>query len=381
MQPRCFSFDFHLEKKKLKGAMATFTKLLKWVGIIFGGFFVLIIVLAITLPSNDKEEGLDSDSLESERRELKAEIRRLKQERIKLAKERKAIVRQRKSTEALKEQPKPVALISKNENPKQKLIDKLTEELKAIPARLTHENLKRYKQLVKLDPTNEVFTAKLALYKGRLSEPMKVISIADGDTIILLTKDKKQLKVRLVGIDAPEMGQDYGRKSKLALGAIFKAAGGQTLLEPLGKDKYERTLGKLYLADGTYVNSEILAKGWAWHFTKYNSDKDLAASQKLAQKKKVGLWADEMKQMAPWEFRDRQRVAAEIKRDKERQQLRTTQAAKEKASSKEKIIKLTHWLNTGSNVRHNRGCRWFRNTKRGRMCSDHAGRGCGQCGG
>ena len=38
----------------------------------------------------------------------------------------------------------------------------------------------------------------------------KVVSIADGDTITVLDADKKQHKVRLTGIDAPEKKQAFG---------------------------------------------------------------------------------------------------------------------------------------------------------------------------
>ena len=41
----------------------------------------------------------------------------------------------------------------------------------------------------------------------------------------------------------------------------------------------------------------------------------------------------------------------------------------------------THWLNLSGNVRHNPSCRWYQNTKRGRMCRADEGKACGQCGG
>ncbi|MCD4652564.1 DNA/RNA non-specific endonuclease [bacterium] len=41
----------------------------------------------------------------------------------------------------------------------------------------------------------------------------------------------------------------------------------------------------------------------------------------------------------------------------------------------------THWLNTKSNTRHNSSCRWYRNTKNGRMCGPNEGTACKQCGG
>lgn len=40
----------------------------------------------------------------------------------------------------------------------------------------------------------------------------------------------------------------------------------------------------------------------------------------------------------------------------------------------------THWLTTSSGIRHNSGCRYFKNSK-GRMCSEDEGRACLKCGG
>jgi endonuclease YncB( thermonuclease family) len=42
----------------------------------------------------------------------------------------------------------------------------------------------------------------------------KVVQVVDGDTIYLLDGSKTQHKVRLSGIDAPERGQPFGRRSK-----------------------------------------------------------------------------------------------------------------------------------------------------------------------
>ena len=42
----------------------------------------------------------------------------------------------------------------------------------------------------------------------------RVVSIHDGDTLTLLTPEKKQIKIRLEGIDAPELKQAFGTKAK-----------------------------------------------------------------------------------------------------------------------------------------------------------------------
>jgi micrococcal nuclease len=42
----------------------------------------------------------------------------------------------------------------------------------------------------------------------------KVIGITDGDSITVLTDQNEQIKVRLEGIDCPEMHQDFGTRAK-----------------------------------------------------------------------------------------------------------------------------------------------------------------------
>ena len=42
---------------------------------------------------------------------------------------------------------------------------------------------------------------------------------------------------------------------------------------------------------------------------------------------------------------------------------------------------LVHWLNTKTNTRHNAGCRYFKNTKEGRLCRPNEGTACKICGG
>jgi endonuclease YncB( thermonuclease family) len=39
---------------------------------------------------------------------------------------------------------------------------------------------------------------------------VRVVGVHDGDTLTALTDDKRELKVRLHGIDAPELGQPFG---------------------------------------------------------------------------------------------------------------------------------------------------------------------------
>lgn len=137
----------------------------------------------------------------------------------------------------------------------------------------------------------------------------KVVSIADGDTITILTAEKKQVKIRFNGIDAPERGQPFGTKSKEFVSGQI---GEKTVrVVTHGEDRYGRTIGDVYARPETQdgsnpevnVNVLTVANGYAWHYVRYAPDnKELADGEKQAREKKLGLWADPAP-IAPWDWR------------------------------------------------------------------------------
>ena len=127
----------------------------------------------------------------------------------------------------------------------------------------------------------------------------KVVSIADGDTITVLDADKKQHKVRLTGIDAPEKKQAFGAKSKDRLGELV--AGKDVVVDWKENDTYGRTLGKV--RQGSLdVNLQMVKDGLAWHYKKYSKSAELSGAEAEAKAGKKGLWADPSP-MPPWDFR------------------------------------------------------------------------------
>jgi micrococcal nuclease len=128
----------------------------------------------------------------------------------------------------------------------------------------------------------------------------KVISIIDGDTYDLLTNDKKTIRVRMEGIDAPEKGMPFYRVSKNFLGKLcFKK---NVRIEITGKDATGRYLAFTYLDDGVELSHEMIKSGLAWHFKKYNSDPILSNLEVEARKLNLGIWTNE-DPMPPWENR------------------------------------------------------------------------------
>ena len=127
----------------------------------------------------------------------------------------------------------------------------------------------------------------------------KVVSIADGDTITVLDANKKQHKVRLTGIDAPEKKQAFGAKSKARLGELV--AGKDVVVEWKENDTYGRTLGKVRQGP-LDVNLQMIKDGMAWHYRRYSKSAELSMAEAEAKAGKKGLWADP-NPVPPWEFR------------------------------------------------------------------------------
>ena len=116
----------------------------------------------------------------------------------------------------------------------------------------------------------------------------KVVGVADGDSITVL-RDREQVKVRLVDIDAPEKAQPFGNRSKQALEALVK--GQEVRVVERGQDRYHRTLGRIYRGD-LDVNAEQVRQGIAWVYRQYAKDATLYPIEIEAREQKRGLWRD-----------------------------------------------------------------------------------------
>lgn len=128
---------------------------------------------------------------------------------------------------------------------------------------------------------------------------VSVVGVHDGDTLTGLTGAREQIKVRLEGIDAPELGQPFGRAAKRALSD--KVFGKRVEIVTTHRDRYGRTVGRV-LSGGRDVGAELLREGFAWHATHYSHDRQLAAAEAAARRARAGLWADRSPE-PPWEFR------------------------------------------------------------------------------
>jgi micrococcal nuclease len=109
------------------------------------------------------------------------------------------------------------------------------------------------------------------------------------------------------GIDAPEKGQAFSNRAKQYVSDLV--FGKEVAVRVGGQDRYGRIIGEVFLADGRYVNHEIVGAGFAWWFRRYApDDRTLAKLESEAREARRGLWADR-DPMPPWEFRKVSRTA------------------------------------------------------------------------
>ena len=109
--------------------------------------------------------------------------------------------------------------------------------------------------------------------------------VIDGDTIAI-----NKVKIRLAGIDAPELDQPWGQKAKWEMVRICK--GQNICAEFTGDTSYDRLVGTCYLPDGRDIGAEIVKAGLALdggHYSagKYRHLEDPEMRKKL---KRYGHW-------------------------------------------------------------------------------------------
>ena len=135
-------------------------------------------------------------------------------------------------------------------------------------------------------------------------DSFRVVGIHDGDSITVLSVEKKQIKIRLEGIDAPELKQAFGSRAREHLSSLIM--GKDVTLIVKGEDLYKRTLSKILLG-AQDVNLSMVRDGFAWHYSKYSKDKKFAEAEAEARIKKKGLWMDQ-NPVAPWDYRSNEKV-------------------------------------------------------------------------
>ena len=133
----------------------------------------------------------------------------------------------------------------------------------------------------------------------------RVVGLADGDSLTLLTPERRQVRVRLGEIDTLESRQPYGGRAWHALSELVFGKDARVVVQDT--DRYGRTVGRVY-AGPVDVNAEMVRQGAAWVYRQYNRDAALLQLEAEAKAARRGLWAlPEAERTPPWEWRAAER--------------------------------------------------------------------------
>ena len=138
-----------------------------------------------------------------------------------------------------------------------------------------------------------ILPARAATFMG------KVVRVSDGDTITVKAAANREFKIRLLGIDSPESAQAHGDEATQAMTA--KVFGQLVSVHWEKRDDYKRLLGHVAIGQ-RWINHEMVAEGWAWHYKQYSKDQRLAVAETRAKATRRGLWANR-NPVAPWGWR------------------------------------------------------------------------------
>lgn len=165
-----------------------------------------------------------------------------------------------------------------------------------------------------------VITTILLVSTRLIAGDYNVIKVYDGDTITAQSIDDGSIiKVRMYGIDAPEIAQKpYGAYSREYLKSLVLNK--TVRLDIQNKDMYGRSVAKVYVKSSDhefYVNLIMLSAGYAFYYYDYaKSDTDLKRAYELAVSNKLGIFSKGSTVTSPSAYRKAKRNKRYISRKK-----------------------------------------------------------------
>lgn len=139
-----------------------------------------------------------------------------------------------------------------------------------------------------------------------------VTRVVDGDTLIA-NCNQTELRIRLCGIDAPEMRQSDGQGSKQFIEKLIQDYGSRVSIVPVSVDLYGRTIAEVFfdpLGTPLLVQGESLRNGQSYLYLQYLEScpsHDLMSKENAtAQSEQRGVFANP-NAVKPWDFRRNKR--------------------------------------------------------------------------
>jgi endonuclease YncB( thermonuclease family) len=161
-------------------------------------------------------------------------------------------------------------------------------------------------------PVPSTGTSSTAKTPQRVEEGI-VDRVADGDTVTVITPNQTKLRIRMLGIDAPETpkgtrfpGQPYGKDAEAYLQQLVD--GKRVRVEIHGVDRYKRLLSTIFI-DGKNMNLAMIEVGLAEVYRGPASGnpykQQYQAAEEAAQSASKGVWIQGDAYESPRAYRKR----------------------------------------------------------------------------
>ena len=122
----------------------------------------------------------------------------------------------------------------------------------------------------------------------------KVTRIIDGDSF----ETENGEKIRLIGINAPELSDIFGQESKQYLSDLIEnnTVDLQNDIISNDRDRYQRLL-RYVILDGVDINKKMVSDGFAFAYLKYHfsNSHEYEQAQIQARESNKGIWGDSKK--------------------------------------------------------------------------------------
>jgi micrococcal nuclease len=145
-------------------------------------------------------------------------------------------------------------------------------------------------------------------------QKFRVTEVHDGDTISIRTRSfagipLKTERVRLIGIDTPELKQEpWGRRTKKHLKKLISESDWVVSIEfdIEQRDKHGRLLSYVWDKKGQLINEKMIGDGYAVVYTippNVRYVERFTAAQKKAQALRIGIWGKKGLRKSPEQWR------------------------------------------------------------------------------
>lgn len=127
----------------------------------------------------------------------------------------------------------------------------------------------------------------------------QILEVIDGNTLKVSTIEDDTFIVKLKGVDAPELGQEFAQESLTHLQELVTNK--NVLVEYSGKDRWGNRLVYVTTKNGKSINEMMIKDGYGWVDRFFLNQSELLALQDQAKLKNAGLWKRK-EPMEPWVY-------------------------------------------------------------------------------